>query len=87
MFSQQSLICSLQSTKKRAHNLLLAVNDLFWFRIAGKCHLSINKQCNLFNSSSHEESKRPSSACKTKYKMFCICFYTEKWGTFALCNP
>jgi len=57
--------------KKRAYNLPFPVNDLFLYRIAGKCHLSINKQYNLLYSSSHEEeSKRPSSACRTKYKAF-----------------
>lgn len=86
MFSQHSFMCSLQSVKKRAYNLLFAVNDLFLFRMSGKCHLSINKQYKLlYSSSQEEESKRPSLAHRTEYKTFCICLYTEKRAAFALC--
>lgn len=57
MFSQQPFICSLQHVKNRVYNLLLAINDLFLFRIAGKLHLSINKLKHLFYCCHKEENK------------------------------
>ena len=77
MFSQQSLICSLESMKKRAYNPPFAVSALFLFGITGKCHLSINKHY-FFLSSHEEESRKSNSACRTEYKTLCICFCSGK---------
>lgn len=79
MFSQQSLICSLESMKKRAYNPPFAVNALFLFGITGKCHLSVNKQYIFFFWSSHEEESRKSnSARRTEYETLCISICSGK---------
>lgn len=68
--------------KKKAHNLQFAVNDLFLFRIVGKCRLSVSEEYLVYFSCHVAESKRPSSAHRTKYKGICICFCSENWKHF-----
>lgn len=82
MFSQQSLLCSLQRMKNKAHNLQLAVNVLFLFKIIGKCRLSMSEEYLVYFSSHVAKSKRPISARRTKYKTICVCFHTENWKHF-----